>query len=276
MTDYERDRGHALVLWTRADGSFVGFDYDEFGCVTATSTPDGVVSTERGGWGVPVRQVDAVGRVTEVEVDAFGNVVAVTDPLGARTTYGYEVRASGAVMTSVVDAAGARTEFDCDDAGRVIRTIDPDAAVWTATRNVFGDVVEVMDPLGEVTRWQWSSQGWLLGEDLPDGTRRSYTYNGNGHRTSVTDEAGNITRTEYVAFGHVGAQVDAQGGVLAQRFDTVFSPLVVTNPDGAQWMFTHDRDSRVVAEVDYNGARTEFTLDGVGRAVTTRDRQRVQ
>lgn len=272
VTDYVRDRRHALVSWTRPDGSRLGYTMDEFGCVTATELPDGgVLRTEFGGWGVPARQIDAAGRVTEVEIDAVGTVAAVTDPGGARTSYGWDVRASGAVLSRIVDARGGVTDIECDDAGRVVRTIDAAGRVWTITRNVFGDPVAVMDPGGQVTRRDWTPEGWLRAEHFPDGTDRHYTYDGEGHQTVVVDEAGNQTRTDYVAYGHARSHTDAQGGVLTQRFSTVFDPMVITNPDGLSWSFVYDRDSRVVVETDYNQSRTEFVLDTMGRAVATTD-----
>ncbi|MCH5645681.1 DUF6531 domain-containing protein [Gordonia sp. ABSL49_1] len=272
VTEFEHDVHHNPTAFTGGDGARWETVFDEFGCEVATTDPQGRVSSiERGTWGMPARVTDEAGRVSEAVLDGFGSVVAVTDPVGAVTRFEHVVRASGVVTAARVDADGARTEFDYDAAGRVVRVIDPAQRVWSFERNVFGDVVAVTDPDGAVTSSEFTVEGWLLGQVYPDGTGVRLGYDAEGNQVEVVDEAGHVTRTEYTVFDHPRAVIDPSGGRVEIGYDSTMEQTWVRSPDGLSWRFERDRDARVVAETDYNGARSTFGLDGLGRPVVVTD-----
>ena len=272
VTEFERDARHNLTAWIRGDGSKLAYGVDEYGCVTAVTDPYGRESRiEYAPLGVPVRQVDAAGRVTEVEIDALGDVTAVTEPDGARSEFTYDLRASGSVPTASIAPDGSVTQLECDDAGRVVRSIDPLNRAWSVRRNLFGDPVEVMDPEGHVTTTEWSVDGRVLERRHPDGTSEVFRYDADGGCVSRTDEAGNTRRIEYSVCGRVAAEIDPMGGRVEIDHDTRLRQRTVANPEGLAWVFEWNRDAAVIAETDYDGARTEFELDGLRRAKTTTD-----
>ena len=272
VTDFERDARHNLIRRESGDGSVLRWTVDEYGCVTSTVTPDGREQRiEYAPLGFPVKQVDFSGRVTEVELDAIGNVTAIETPDGARTLYEYEVRASGSVPRRVIAADGSVVEYECDDAGRVIRCIDPAGGAWTYGFNLFGDAVSVMDPEGATTFNEWTVEGRLVRRELADGTDVVLRYDANGNCISRTDEAGNTTQTEYGPMDIAVASIDEVGGRLSSSLSTQLLPFSISNPDGHEWKFEENRDGYVVAETDYNGARTEYELDGLRRRKSITD-----
>ncbi|MCQ6260296.1 RHS repeat protein, partial [Pseudomonas sp. Q11] len=81
------------------------------------------------------------------------------------------------------------TEYRYDEAGRLVALIPPDdeptsyeyrngflharsrgKAVWQYRRNAQGDVIEVIDPHGQGTGYDYDAQGQLLAIRYPDGS----------------------------------------------------------------------------------------------------------
>jgi len=129
---------------------------------------------------------DAAGRLLKIKTDASGKVVQITDPIGRTIRYGYDARSN---LTSVIDRAGHKTGFSYDDLHNLVRIdylnggstklaydtqrdlivkeegpekrstsyrykIDPkNPERWT---------VEVIDALGNTTRYDYSKNGSYL------------------------------------------------------------------------------------------------------------------
>lgn len=232
---------------------------------------------------------NALGGTQTVEYDGRHRLVAITDETGVTFRYWYddEGRCSrtagdgGIYDTSMAYDVGARstTTSGHEEARRYLWTGDGlitreetldrqwartyvhdadgyvvaegDAAGDQVKRrfDARGNLVEITDPAGNVTRWQYDGDRVLLRRDA-DGNETRYQHDARGLLVGVVRPTG-----EALSLGY-----DARG-----RIDAVFA-------DGAQiFAFAYDTQHNLVRETDARGAVTEYAYDFMGRPVARRD-----
>jgi choice-of-anchor A domain-containing protein/RHS repeat-associated protein len=107
--------------------------------------------------------------------------------------------------------------------------------------------------LGYQIKFERDSNNRITALLLPDGRKVSYSYNANGDLTSVTDLSGNITRFAYQAKqAHYLTDITDPRGVKATRME-------------------YDDEGRLIAIVDADGNRVEYTHNIAGRSEMVRD-----
>lgn len=244
---------------------------------------------------------DATDVVQQVEYDAVGNVVRAIDPRGAETAFAYDglgglvkIEYPGGIATRFErNAAGqvvARMEGDDVyryeyESGYLVAEVDPLGARTTFTRNVAGDITSIMDPNGNVTRYETDGLGRVaavIGE--PGGgaadIRTNYVWDGNGRLKEFVDSRGDVTRYAYDALDRVvkiaypdGSFVgqeylddgitlmtDRAGNTIDRRYDEggLLASLEVHDVDGElvlQQLFSYDGLGRLVQAVEMNDIR---------------------
>ncbi len=265
-TDYTYNQYHNVTAVVLPDGSMSSTTYDEDGFIIREVFPDGSEGVvEPAAWGVPARIVARDGLITECEVDLAGNITAVTDPAGLTTRFEYEWRASGVVPTRRTDPSGVTTRIECDDAGRLVATEDAAGRRWSLVRDVAGRVIESMNPIGDVTKVEYSPEGWPWRVTNPDGTTVRATYDGEGNVIQTVNEIGATTKTQYTVFDKPTLITDATGGQTRLLYNSQMDITAVINADGNRWDFTYNLDGQVVEESDYNNLITRFEQDPVQR-----------
>jgi RHS repeat-associated protein len=140
-------------------------------------------------------------------------------------------------------------------------TVRPTSVVGYDT---FGDVTEVKDPDGDITRAHYDGLGrrTTLREPSyapPDGSSAlqptiETSYDPSGHLTSETDPLGRTTSYAYDQLGH-----------LVQRTD----PQPAGAPAPGMWHYSRDPLGELLAVTDPLGAKTEATYDDLGRLATS-------
>ncbi|WP_257162683.1 RHS repeat-associated core domain-containing protein [Corynebacterium cystitidis] len=272
VEDREYNDYHQITTRISAAGAVTRTDYNDDGLVVATVYPDGTTTyVEPGSWGVPVRVVGRDGHATEYDVDVFGMTTAITDPTGARSSFDYQIRASGAVVVASTSPEGLTTTIECDDAGRQLAVTDPAGRRTSFERDVRGLVTASMDPDGHTTTIDYTPEGWPTRVTHPDGSSVSATYDGEGNQLTLTNECGATTTTEYTVFDKPVTTTDATGAVTRLAYNTQMQPVELTNADGHTWSYEYDLDGMITRETDYNGIVTDTTLtpDGLISQVTT-------
>ncbi|TNH22815.1 hypothetical protein FHG89_28290 [Micromonospora orduensis] len=217
--------------------------------------------------------------LTSYGYDGKGNQTAITDPLGrvTRTTFtdGTTVAAKDggfapAGLPAAVTTAGGQTQ--------------------TITYYASGDVAEMVEPSGKITRYTYDGLGRLLTEtevtnSYPAGLTTSHTYDrlsreitetepgvtnrvtGAIHtaRTStVYDDDGNITEVTVS---------DLTGGDASRTerhtYNSYGQESSTTNGVNQTTSFEYDRYGRVVKETEADGGVTTSTYDVEGNLLTT-------
>lgn len=145
---------------------------DPAGHVTATTLADSASITRY----AETNQIDAAGRIsvtqraegasTHFEYDGNGNIIAIEDADGRRTT----------------------RRFDALD--RIVSEIDPLLGETRYAYDALDNLISITDPEGKVTTYSYSGLGDLLSQVSPDTGTTIYTVDEAGNRTSRTDARG--------------------------------------------------------------------------------------
>jgi RHS repeat-associated protein len=120
--------------------------------------------------------------------------------------------------------------------------------------NLFGDLIEVMDPRGHLAKMDYDAIGQKLQARRYDAANptvplqtESFTYEPGGQVATYTNPLGGVTTTFYTASGQ---------------------PRRVENPDGSILEWRYRTDGRVEKEILSNGSFYEITYDDFNRTVT--------
>jgi YD repeat-containing protein len=246
-----------LLTWNRQDAQWgdstsgsgananayvISQGFNAFGHLASRIDARGV--TERYGYDKLGRQIavrtdpdDATGtpelnRLRQVAFDAFDRVIKQTDALGQITTYSY------------------------DTANRTVTVTTPEGIVTKTTRNRHGEVITLVDGLGNESRFEYDKNGNLVSEKRWDKTT--------GVETTVAthgyDTAGLLKLSETDANGNVVAYTyDAAGRMLTRRVDPTGLDLTTT--------YQYDAKGQAVKVTDANGNVTQTTFDRSGRVI---------
>ncbi|WP_280953944.1 RHS repeat domain-containing protein [Methylobacterium terrae] len=231
---YERDRQGNVVAARDPLGTETRFDWTPAGRLSAIHHPDG--TSERRDYDAQHRLVavtDPKGGVTRLSRDdPFGRVTAVTDPLGAHTRILYD------------DAEGV----PLDTPSAVIR---PDGVTIRRRFDGEGQVAEVVDGEGRVTRYAYGPFDELLSVTDPGGGVLSLAYDVRGLLVAVANAHGRTYRYDRDGAGRVVAETDFDGRTLRYLRDAAGRVVEQENGDGSRVSYAYDRSNLLVARRGY-------------------------
>jgi RHS repeat-associated protein len=264
--------GRVTHLWHDEDGREVAradplgrltrHDYDERGNLTCVTRPDGsqvrAVFDEAN---LPVRLEEPDGSCWEQEYDARSNLVRQTAPDGAVTRYGYDEHGH---LASVTGPLGAVTRVEANPAGLPVAMTSPGGGITRYARDAFGRVTVITGPDGGVTELTWTTEGQLDSRTFPASGTERLGYDAEGNLLARMSPAGEQTSYEYGPFDVVTAMTEPDGSRTEFGYDSVLHLTAVTHA-GLTWRYSYDAAGQLVAETDYNGARTEYSYDAAGQ-----------
>ncbi|HEX3156202.1 MAG TPA: RHS repeat-associated core domain-containing protein [Candidatus Angelobacter sp.] len=208
--------------------------------------------------------VDPAGRALNLSYDNFDRITSIIDPAGRTVSYTYN---SQGTLSTVTDPAGGITRYTYNADGRLFQIIDP--------RNV------------TIVQNSYDSAGHITQQVLADGGIVQFSYtllNPNTQnspilQTQVTDPLGNVTTYHFDPLGFLLDVTDPSG---AQRIFTrdpqSNMPLAITGsgtcavceaPERGDQTFTYDENGNVLVRTDGSGAATAFTYDPVFNKITS-------
>ena len=156
-----------------------------------------------------------------MEYARTGEVVAVVDPLGRRTTLEYDV------------------------ASRLIRRRDPAGGVVDIVYDALDRIVQVADASG-VVRYQYDPNGNLVSVTDQLGHITEHEYDVMDRRATRTDARGETARYDYDAMGNVTRVVDRKGQLSVHEYDLLGRRVASRYADGTRMSFTYDAGGRLV------------------------------
>lgn len=243
---YTYDDALELTQVTDNLGNSVQYGYDSRGNKTQTSLIDADGSL--------IRKIDEVydlrnhlstinngGSVTQLVVDAVGNLVQSTDPNNnPATTHGY------------------------DPLNRLIQTVDALGGVTAKTYDAGNRVTQVQTPNGATTQYQYDDFGDELSEVSPDRGKTTYAYDPAGNRISKTDARGVTAHYSY----------DALNRLIATSYSDVSVSGKQRRAPNADVSLTYDQGSgcsngigRLCKVSDQSGITT-YAYDAFGNILT--------
>ncbi|WP_316743236.1 LamG-like jellyroll fold domain-containing protein [Streptomyces sp. MK7] len=198
--------------------------------------------------GRQLSETDALGNTTRFGYDTAGFEHTVTDPNGAMTVTGHDVRGNIVSSTSCQDQAANKcnTEYYTyypDDTTAQLTTADPRNDQLLTSRD--GRSASATDTT------------YLT----------SYSYDAAGNQTAVTTPAvpgfpdGRTTTTEFS--DGTSAYPSADGGVVPKGL-----PVKAVSPGGAVNQVSYFKNGDVASTTDAIGLVTQYTYDGVGQVTS--------
>ncbi len=265
---------------------------------TATFTDSGI----RHSSGVAIDFVrDAQGRITAIKApngtqvgyayDAKGDLIDVTNQLGAKTSFGYYATpahylekianpndlAQGKFTQRIIYDANGRFSQVQDGAGNLFAKQDFIPGSFTGTRT---------DGRGFVTNLTYDNRGNLLSEQSPEGGitryeysdpanpdketaiidplthRREFTYDSQGNRLTEKDPLGNLTIYGYNSIGKITSLTKKNAANVtlsteSAEYDTDGNLTKLINCTGDSRVFAYV-SGRLVASTDFEGNATQY------------------
>ena len=252
------------VLWTVND-------YDVIGRLRKITDPAASVSTNSysiysaGGFtGQKVISVNAAGQSKTTLTDARGLAWEVTDELGGRIGYEYDVLGNLTKLVSKGTSAqplSIETVIAYDLLGRRTSLSDPDQGTWSYEYNIFGELTAQQDALGQRTEMTYDPIGRMLtrndkraGGVIVEGST-TWTYD------SATNGLGKVSTVSDSISGYVQAyDYDSLG-----RISRTYTSLGVSGSDGEyDSIYTYDQIGRSFQEIDasYHGLQYAYNSYG--------------
>lgn len=229
------------------------------------------------------KQIDPLGRSTQFDYDAHGNVTVVTDNLvrTTLTTYDELNRPTRIVKPAYADTVLGQvrpvTKSSYDNLGRLIQVAaghtdstgtnpanDSVTTQMTYQYDDFGRKIREVDALGRVWTAQWDINGNPIAVSNPKGQVTQMTY-GYGHQLLTRNASGNLTTYTRNPLGQV-TQVQSPNVTYTLGYDGAHRLSNIHDSRGnKQISYTYSAAGRRQAMQDSDGNRTDYEYDPVGR-----------
>ncbi|WP_445989993.1 DUF6531 domain-containing protein [Chromobacterium haemolyticum] len=226
--------------------------------------------------------VTAIGeaRSWSYTFNRYGQVLTMTDPVGAKTRYGYDDKGN---LTQVVNALEQVTTLDQYDAnGRLGRLTDAAGIVTRYRYDPRGRLLETSRYASAkpdavtTTSYQYDGVGNLNQIVLADGSLLSYRYDAAHRLTGITDAQGN--RIDYQldnAGNRTQIKVSDPAGKLARQQNRVYDQLgrlqQIIGMAGQSYSYQYDANGRLTQASDALNRTTINQYDPLGRLIKQTD-----
>ena len=167
-------------------------------------------------------------------------------------------------LVSVIDRFGNQTAINRDSSGMPTSITSPDGLTTQLTIDSDNHLTRITYPDGSFYSFEYTSNGLMTAEFEPEGNHFDHTFSTTGQLSDVTDEEGghwNYTRNVYEN-GDILTEVTTGEGNVISYIDHI-DPLetytsTITDPTGAEILFTRPADGMIVTKVLPCGMDLEF------------------
>ncbi|MFC1604872.1 RHS repeat-associated core domain-containing protein [Planctomycetota bacterium] len=246
---------------------------------------------------------------------AFGTLLSETthipesnDRVMITYEYGSNInKYTGRTISSTLESQVYRTQYTYDNNGNELtesKFADSDDPATAITKHyaydVYGNVISVTDPMGNVTAYEYDEYGFMTREYDPANPKRQtlYVKDSRGNVLSTTDARGNTTTFEYdnlnrlikttdplgcqAVYSYSGANLtkmelgkttSAQGRISFLTYDSTnrLTAIEMLNNDGIRIVisqFIYDSEGKIISKIDGNGNITFSQYDEIGRKIS--------
>ncbi|WP_226962683.1 MULTISPECIES: LamG-like jellyroll fold domain-containing protein [unclassified Streptomyces] len=292
QTEVSDPLGNVTVTAYDAEGQESSVTMPNYTPPGSTTPITATAWTEYNSLGQVTAEVDPLGNRTTYTYTQLGAVASVTEPGGGTTKYTYSrsgdqlsaTRPNGARQEMTWDYLGrqltdttivrqptqraytAINEYDAPG-GELSRSVSPTGVAESYTYDVLGEMTELTDSAGQVTKFVYNMDGEVTKTIEPDGTSSTVEYDGFGLPVSTSDLAadGTVIRTARATFDRAGNPVsstDYRGHTTTFTLDPTGLVTKAVQPVSATESIT------TTFGYDAAGNRTRFT-DGRGNTFLT-------
>ncbi|WP_258958973.1 DUF6531 domain-containing protein [Paenibacillus tyrfis] len=195
-------------------------------------------------------------------------------------------------LKQVTDSVARRLDIQTDEAGRITKVThvyrgEQREVLVQYRYNEAGDLIEVIDALGQTTRMSYEGHLMLKKTDRngysfhwrydgpTTGARCIHTYGDDGLLegrivyndgwNEVSNSQGHTTTYEYTLEYYCTRIVDPLGGVVQYEYNELGELLSETDEEGRITRYAYDEFGRIVEEVQPNGGAWKYTYREDGR-----------
>lgn len=195
--------------------------------------------------------------------------------------------------TGFTDAAGRFTQRALDRQGQVRAIVDPAENVSETVFDERGNPVEMRDPDGATTLFEWHAQfalpvaitdalgctvkyayderGNLVAETDPEGAATTYKRDKRGLAIEIQDANGGVKKLAYNQQALLVSYTDCSGHTTRLDYDADGQLVCLTNALGEQTRYEYDAAGRVTRHVLADGSFEAYDYDAAGRLLGVSD-----
>jgi RHS repeat-associated protein len=259
-TAYTYDsKGNVLTvtrLATTPNAVTTTFTYDPVYSQIATVTdPLGVGHTTTFGYdakGNLKTITNALGKITNIDVNTQGQPITIKDPLNNQTTFTYEL----GDLIAVKDPLNRETKRMLDAAGRLRSIINPLGQKTIYTPDALDRITQLTDAINGVTQFGYDPNSNLL--TVTDAKSQQTVYTPNNMNRTVT-RRDPLLRTETYTYdnnGNLATVLDRKSQTTTYTYDPLDRRTKATFQDGTSTNYTYDAGNRITQVQEKNAGGT--------------------
>jgi YD repeat-containing protein len=290
-----------LVRHERADGSQMRYEYDGAarlvasvdplgrttrlardgqGRITGMQLPGGIKSSRQydEASGRLVQSQDPTGAITHYRHDEYGRLIEVEQADGGTERYAYPSPQEAPLICDsphqIEDAKGGTKRLAFSDAGLLVRYTDCSQSTTEYRHDRFGELIEVIDALGQRTVHERDGQGRISATRLPNGQIERYAYNAQGQLSHIEPAEGetgqHAIELAYDLWGRLTQRT--HGGLRLQfEYDLAGRLTRLINENNSQSRFAWDVMDRLTQEEGFDQRLQTYRWDAAGQLIEARD-----
>jgi RHS repeat-associated protein len=278
VTSYDYTLSGLLKSKTDPNGLVTTYSYDSVGRIEKITDSTGLsYAASYDAAGNVLTETDNNGAIYSYSYDAMHHITGVTNPLGGKTTLGYSADGN---LTSRKTPAGSTTEYAYDALDRVtsikavgsagitysydvkgeIAKITQGEREYVFTRDAAGNVLSLVNPLGEIVTFTYDEMGLPLTATDSVGGVSLRSYDLIGRVTEETDALGSVSGFTYDAEGNLSSYTDTEGNITKIGYDLAGNVTSVKDPLGRTATYVYDKTGNLT-EKNVAGESTKYDYD---------------
>lgn len=215
--------------------------------------------------------------------DALGRRIAIQDPLGHMTDFGYDGLSRLSTATRYLNGIPVVETAVYDALGNRRQTTNAENHTTSYSYDTRNRLTTTISPAGTQIHQTYNAAGWVLTQSNNYNHTTLNHYNALGQLLSTTDPEGNATRFIYDILGNQTARIDAEGVRTGYDYDNLNQLTgVIENHSPSLPAFNHEMNVLTQYDYDLLGNRTVITnarnftqtytlYDALNRPITVRD-----
>jgi RHS repeat-associated protein len=265
--------GGRLTTTALASGPATEYRYDAIGNPTRVisvasgetrETKTDYVMTGHDAQYKPSRITDALGNVSTLTYDSYGELASTQDAEGRTTSFSRTYGTDGLLTVTQTDALGATTTSVFSPAGRPLSTTDARGVKTVSTYNAAGRLVSVRTGAAATTDGKPA-----VSEEV------RFQYDARGRVSRVIDAAGRPSDSSYDTQDRLIQSKDAAGRTVDRTYDDngkLLSETVAGSAQRTEWSYDAITDRLRETRVFQGGqliSSSSVSYDSLGRALST-------
>lgn len=199
-----------------------------------------------------ITETDPNGDERKWEYDSKHNVIKETTPEGETTTIKRTASGEPEAIERPVGTETQKTEYKYNEQGDLSEVKDPLGHITKYTYDLAGDRETETDPEGDVRKWKYNSDSQITEETSPRGFTTKIERDEQGRAKKVTDPLTHTTEYKYDGNGNVETETDGNLHVTKYEYNEEDLRTKTTQPNGTVVETGYDSEGQMTSHKDGN------------------------